>query len=93
MKKTAILITVVTVVGLAVMSAIPALAQERNTEPAVTCPYHDRTNMSHEDMEQWMGSSAQDEWMDSAEHPRIHESMMGTGNMTGGAGNMMGASG
>ena len=86
MKKTAILIAVVTVVGLAVVSAIPALAQERNTEPAVTCPYHDRTNMSHEDMEQWMGSSAHAEWMDSTEHPRIYESMMGAGNMMGASG-------
>ncbi len=86
MRKTAILIAVVTVVGLAVVSAIPALGQERNTEPAVTCPYYHRTNISHEDLEQWMGSSAHNEWMDSAEHPRIHESMMGAGNMMGSSG-------
>lgn len=97
MKKTMILISTVTVVGLAAVSAIPVLAQEQATDPAVTCPYHDQADMSHEDMEQWMGSADHDEWMGSAEHDRTHGAM---GNMDDlmnesgfGHGSMMGFSG
>lgn len=94
-----LLIAAMAVVGLAVASAIPALAQDDDsqttTEQATTCPYHDQTQMNQRDMDRWMDSAEHDEWMDSAGHDRMHvamgdwnemmsESGMGPRNMMGG---------
>lgn len=106
MKRTTI-ITLAAMLGLALAGAIPALAQEQEgpTPAADACPYHNGTDMPHDDMESWMGSNAHGQWMQSTEQSRMHESMEespgimngnsmmnGRGSMTD-SGSMMGASG
>ncbi|HSJ85414.1 MAG TPA: hypothetical protein VLA91_16555 [Acidimicrobiia bacterium] len=108
MKKTTIVIALAAMLGLA---AIPALAQNEQpaTESSPVCPFHDQEGMTYEDMDRRMDSAAHDEWMDSADHDRMHAAMgdmdrmmdehgVQPGNMMGsqnmmGAGNMMGSSG
>lgn len=96
MKKTTILIATAAMLAVA-LAAIPALAQDQQpaTEPSAGCPYHDQDGMTYEDMDQWMDSGARDEWMDSADHGRMHAAMGDMDAMMDGygpgPGNMMGA--
>lgn len=104
MKKTTIVIAVAATLAVA-LAAFPVLAQTEQPadQPSAECPFHDGESMASQDMEQWMGSPAHDDWMNSADHDRMHagmgsmEGMMGghgpgPGNMMG-HGNMMGSSG
>lgn len=93
MKRVTITVVAATL-GVAVLAAIPALAQNAGPGPAGTCPYHDSAVMPHGDMADWMGSAQHHDWMGSAEHAAMHSSMsahheMDAGNMMGG-GRMMG---
>jgi hypothetical protein len=85
MKRRAVIVTALAIaVGLAVAGTIPALAQAPATDPELTCPNHDSSNMPHDNMEEWMSSD---------QHAEIHE-QMGTGDMMGmmGNGSTMGGS-
>lgn len=92
MKRIAIAV-VASIVGLAVLAAIPALADVPATGPHVTCPYHDSAVMPDEDMDVWMSSAQHREWMLSEEHSDMHRQMSaGHGMMSAGRG-MMGGGG
>lgn len=97
MKKTTIVIAVAAALAVA-LATFPALAQTEQPadQPSAECPFHDRESMTSQDMEQWMGSPAHDDWMNSANHDRMHAAMGNMEGMTGGygpgPGNMMGAS-
>ncbi|HEX9642854.1 MAG TPA: hypothetical protein VGC11_02495 [Acidimicrobiia bacterium] len=86
MKRRAVIVTALAIaVGLAVAGTIPALAQAPATDPELTCPNHDSSNMPHDNMQEWMSSD---------QHAGIHE-QMGTGDMIGmmGNGSTMGGAG
>lgn len=98
MKKTSIAIALAAVIGWT-LAAVPALAAGERVanEQSVTCPFHDGDAMTYEDMNQWMNS---------ADHDRVHAQMggmarmmdgsrVGPGTMSGmmGGGHMAGLSG
>jgi hypothetical protein len=97
MKRTTIAV-VAAALGVAVLAAVPALAQDPEPGPEVTCPYHDSAVMPHDDMADGMGSAQHHDWMASTDHSAMHSSMsahqemLGEGNMMG-SGNMMGGDG
>lgn len=75
MKRKTTLTALVAVLGLALAGAIPALAQDEEpaaSPSAATCPYHDQTPMTSQDMDRWMESTAHDEWMSSTDHDQMH---------------------
>ncbi|HEY7822529.1 MAG TPA: hypothetical protein VIG24_06845 [Acidimicrobiia bacterium] len=91
MKKRTIVTALAVVFGLALAGAIPALAQnEQPPGPGAACPFHDQEAMSYEDMEEWMGSGAHDEWMNSVNHERMHAAIGDMDRMMEGYGAMSG---
>lgn len=107
MKKTSMAIALAAVIGLT-LAAVPALAAGERVanEQSVACPFHDGDAMTYEDMNQWMGSGHHQDWMNSADHDRVHAQMggmprmmdgsrVGPGTMSGmmGGGHMAGLSG